>query len=328
MKIQVPMDTYINSVTKKPLVIVAGPTAVGKSAFAVELAKTIGGEIISADSMQVYRRMDIGSAKIMPEEMDGVPHHLIDILEPTEPFDVALFTQLAGEAIDEITSRGNIPVLVGGTGFYIQAVRYGIDFQDGENDPEIRRRLEQTAAEKGAAYMHGLLQEADPESAAIIHENNIKRVIRALEYKEITGEKISDHNARQHEKVSPYNSVLFCLTDEREKMYERIDVRVDKMIEQGLVDEVRGLKDEGCHRGITSMQGLGYKEILDYLDGLCSLEQAVYLIKRDTRHFAKRQLTWMRRERDVTWLDRRELPDTKAMLEQALSELKERHILQ
>lgn len=292
---------------KKPLIILTGPTAVGKTALSVELAKKIGGEIISADSMQVYRHMDIGSAKIRKEEMDGVPHHLIDILEPDEEFHVALFQKLAKEAMEQIRLRGHIPIVVGGTGFYIQALLYDIDFTENEDEGgNIRRQLENTAKEKGADYLHEQLREIDPKSADAIHANNIKRVIRALEFYYLTGKQISEHNETERAKESPYAFLYYVLNTDRAVLYKRIEERVDSMLQEGLVDEVRHLKEMGMNRGMVSMQGLGYKEILDYLNGMCSLEEAAAVLKRDTRHFAKRQITWFKRERDVTWLN---LPD-------------------
>lgn len=289
---------------KKPLVVLTGPTAVGKTNASISLAKAIGGEIISADSMQVYKYMDIGSAKIKPEEMQGVPHFLVDVLEPTEAFNIVRFKAMATEAMEEIYRRGHIPIIVGGTGFYIQAVLYDIDFTEQETDHTYREELERYAEEYGAEKLHNKLRKVDEKAAEEIHANNVKRVIRALEYYHQTGQKISEHNEKERKKESPYEFFYFVLTDERKILYERIDKRVDLMIEEGLVDEVKRLKKIGCTRDMVSMQGLGYKEILDYLDGLCTLEEAVYKIKRDTRHFAKRQLTWFRREREVHWIDK------------------------
>lgn len=291
---------------KKPLIIITGPTAAGKSALAVSLAHEIGGEIISADSMQVYRHMDIGSAKITQEEMAGVPHYLIDILEPDEEFHVVRFQSLAKEAIKTIYDKGKIPILTGGTGFYIQSVLYDIDFTETKEDEAFRGQLEQFAKEQGKEALFERLRRIDPKSCEILHSNNVRRVIRAIEFYEKTGKRISEHNEEQHEKESPYRFLYFVLTDERSRLYEKIDKRVDAMLDAGLVDEVQGLKDMGCTDGLVSMQGLGYKEILEYLDGKCTLEDAVYRIKRDTRHFAKRQLTWFRREKDVTWISRQD----------------------
>lgn len=287
---------------KKPLIILTGPTAVGKTELSIGLAKAVGGEIISADSMQVYRHMDIGSAKITREEMDGVPHHLIDVLEPEEAFHVAAFQSMAKEAMEEIYSRGHVPIVTGGTGFYIQALLYDIDFKENPEGGNIRRELEILGEQHGSEYLHQMLAEIDPESAAAIHANNRKRVIRAIEYFRQTGEPISRHNEEERAKESPYRFYYYVLTCDRALLYERIDRRVDQMLAQGLIEEVKALKARGCTRNLVSMQGLGYKEILDYLDGRCSLEEAVYVLKRDTRHFAKRQLTWFKRERDVRFL--------------------------
>lgn len=308
---------------KPPIIILTGPTAAGKTALSIRLAKAIGGEIISADSMQVYRHMDIGSAKITREEMEGVPHHLIDVLEPDEEFSVVTFQALAKKALEDIRRRGAIPIVTGGTGFYIQALLYDIDFKENEEESPIRRELEEFARGKGdeaPALLHRMLAEIDPESAAQIHANNVRRVIRAIEYYRLTGEKISLHNEAMRRKESPYNFLYYVIHMEREVLYERIDRRVDLMLENGLVEEVKALKAMGCHRGQTSMQGLGYKEILDYLEGRCSLEEAVYILKRDTRHFAKRQLTWFRRERDVRWLN---LSEWENGLEGALAKILE-----
>lgn len=289
---------------KKPMVILTGPTAVGKTALSIELAKRINGAVISADSMQVYKHMDIGSAKIMPEEMQGIKHYLIDEFEPDEEFHVVRFVERAKHCLEEIYADGKIPIIAGGTGFYIQALLYDIDFTEQEGDPAYRAFLEQLAIKKGADYLHGLLRTVDPASADAIHANNIKRVIRALEFYHLSGRRISEHNEKERQKTSPYNFAYFVLTDDRAHLYERIDRRVDLMVEQGLVNEVRHLKDMGYHKEMVSMQGLGYKEILSYLDGEMTLEEAIYIIKRETRHFAKRQLTWFRRERDVIWFDK------------------------
>ena len=313
---------------KKPLIILTGPTAVGKTAASIGLAKAIGGEIISADSMQVYRYMDIGSAKIMSEEMNGVCHHLIDVLEPEEEFNVAVFQKMAKEAMQGIYERGHIPIVVGGTGFYIQALLYDIDFEKGEENTDYREELEAYAKDHGAQALHDRLREVDPKSADAIHANNVKRVIRALEYYHETGTQISEHNEAEREKESPYQFAYFVLNDVRSDLYERIDHRVDLMMEQGLLDEVTALKNRGCTREMVSMQGLGYKEILDYLDGKDTLEEAVTILKRDTRHFAKRQLTWFRRERDVRWIQKEEYGyDEEKILQAMLEILREKEII-
>lgn len=289
---------------KKNMVILTGPTAVGKSALSIALAKSLDTGIISADSMQVYKHMDIGSAKITPEEMQGVPHALIDVYEPDEPFHVVQFQHDAKAAMEHLWVENKLPLIVGGTGFYIQALLYDIDFSKEDADLAFRRSLEELAQTKGAQALHDRLAQVDPDAAAQIHANNIKRVIRALEFYEKTGTPISAHNETERAKQSPYGFAYFVLNDRREHLYERIDARVDAMMEQGLLDEVKRLRDMGYTRDLVSMQGLGYKELLAYLDGECSLDEAVYIIKRDTRHFAKRQLTWFRRERDVIWVDK------------------------
>lgn len=312
---------------KKPLVILTGPTAAGKTKLSVALAEAIGGEIISADSMQVYRRMDIGSAKIRPEEMKGIPHHLIDILEPVEEFNVVRFQTLAKEALKQIYGRNRIPIVAGGTGFYIQALLYDIDFTENKEQPKIRSELEAAAREKGAEALHQMLREADPKGAEQIHANNVKRVIRALEYYRLTGERISEHNEAQRQKESPYNAAYFVLNDERERLYERIDARVDVMLKEGLLEEVKALKAMGVSRGMVSMQGLGYKEMLSCLEGEISFPEAVRILKRDTRHFAKRQLTWFRRERDVIWLNQPDFQyDQEKILNRILEVLKQKGI--
>lgn len=309
---------------KLPLIVLTGPTAVGKTSLSIRLAKAVGGEIISADSMQVYRHMDIGAAKVTKEEMDGVPHHLIDILEPDEEFNVVVFKDRAKAAMKEIRARGHVPVIAGGTGFYIQALVYDIDFKKNEEGGEIRRELEELARQRGTAYLHEMLKRVDPESAQAIHANNVKRVIRALEYYRQTGEKISVHNETERGKECPYRLFYYVLNTDRETLYKRIDRRVDQMMEKGLVEEVQALKARGCTRELVSMQGLGYKEILDYLDGKTTLQEAVHILKRDTRHFAKRQLTWFRRERDVRWLNLPEFDnDTDKVLSYILQEWRE-----
>lgn len=289
---------------KKPLIVLTGPTAVGKTSLSISLAKAVGGEIISADSMQVYKHMDIGSAKIRPKEMEGVPHYLVDVLEPDEEFHIVRFQQMAKEAMGQIYANGHIPILVGGTGFYIQAVTRDIDFTQAAQEDGYRKELEELAAKKGNGYLHQMLAQVDPKSAGTIHANNVKRVIRALEFYHQNGTPISAHNEEQQERSSPYQLSYFVLNAPRKLLYERIDRRVDEMVAQGLVQEVQSLKDMGYHRGMVSMQGLGYKEILAYLDGETSLEEAIRILKRDTRHFAKRQLTWFVRERDAIWVNK------------------------
>ena len=313
---------------KKPLIVLTGPTAIGKTSLSISLAKAVNGEIISADSMQVYKHMDIGSAKIRPEEMKGVPHYLVDVLEPEEEFHIVKFQQMAKAAMKEIYGKGKIPILVGGTGFYIQAVTRDIDFTEAKQEDAYRLELEALAEEKGAEYLHEMLQKVDPASAESIHAHNVKRVIRALEFYHQNGTPISAHNEEQKAQESPYNLAYFVLNGPREILYDRIDRRVDQMLEEGLVKEVEKLKEMGCHRGMVSMQGLGYKEILACLEGEYPLEEAVRILKRDTRHFAKRQLTWFRREKDVIWVNKEEFNwNEDSILEYMLSVLRERGIL-
>lgn len=314
---------------RKPLIILAGPTAVGKTSLSIRLAKETGGEIISADSMQVYRHMDIGSAKITKEEMEGVPHYLVDVLEPEEEFNVVRFQQMAKEAAERIWEKGKIPLVVGGTGFYIQALLYDIDFTENDGDESYRRQLEQKASdEEGASELYEMLKAVDLKAAQEIHPRNLKRIVRALEFYHQTGKKISEHNETQRQKMSPYNYAYFVLTDERGRLYERIDRRVDLMMEQGLLDEVRYLKKRGVRKDSTAMQGLGYKELYAYLDGEYPLDEAVRIIKRDTRHFAKRQLTWFKRERDVIWADKSVIgQDEQKLADYMLGYLREKKII-
>lgn len=312
----------------RPLIILTGPTSVGKTALSIGLAKAVDGEIISADSMQVYRKMNIGTAKIQQSEMQGVRHHLIDILDPGEDFNVVLFKKYALEAMKDIYSRGKIPVVVGGTGFYIQALLYDINFEDNDNDMSYREELQTLAAEHGNSYIHDMLAGVDPESAEKIHENNVKRVIRALEFYKKTGTKISEHNEAESQKESPYNFEYFVLNDDRQKLYDRIDRRIDIMLEDGLLDEVKSLVDEGYSRDLVSMQGLGYKEMIDYIQERYTLDEAVYTLKRDTRHFAKRQVTWFKREKQVTWVNKNEFDSEADILSFMIERLREKEIIQ
>ena len=290
----------------KPLIILTGPTAVGKTALSIGLAKAVDGEIISADSMQVYRKMNIGTAKIELEEMQGVRHHLIDILDPAEEFNVVLFKKYALRAMEDIYSRGKIPIIVGGTGFYIQALLYDIDFTKQDVDESYRKSLYDFANEHGNHALHEKLKDIDPASYESIHENNVKRVIRAIEYYHTCHEPISKHNETERAKQSPYSFAYFVLDDVRPRLYERIDKRVDIMVSNGLVNEVKKLKAMGCTSDMVSMKGIGYKEILAYLDGEYSLDEAVDKVKLESRRFAKRQLTWFRREKDTIWIEKNE----------------------
>jgi tRNA dimethylallyltransferase len=313
--------------TNKPLIILTGPTSVGKTALSIALAKAVEGEIISADSMQVYKYMDIGTAKIAPPQMQGVPHYLIDELEPDDEFNVVRFQQMTKQYMQQIYANNKIPILVGGTGFYIQAVLNDIDFTENETDTSYRKELEELLDLKGPDFLHMLLAEIDPDSAKAIHPNNSKKVIRALEFSKLTGDKISEHNEEQRKKESPYNFCYFVLNKDRATLYETINHRVDLMLEQGLLDEVKSLSAKGYNRNLVSMQGLGYKEILAYLEGESTLEEAIELLKRDTRHFAKRQLTWFKREKDVIWVDKDTFANEEAILNYMIARLKEKQLI-
>ena len=311
---------------KKPLIVIAGPTACGKTDISIDLAEKIGGEIISGDSMQVYKYMDIGTAKVTKEEMREIPHYLVDELYPDEEYNVMLFQQKAKQYMEGIYSRGHIPIIVGGTGFYINALVYDNDFSE-EEESEIRKELYAVAENEGAEKLHAMLAEVDPEYAANIHHNNVKRVARALEYYRLTGEKMSEHNKNAKEKETPYNLAFFVLNMDREKLYERINLRVDIMMNNGLEQEVRKLIEMGYSPELVSMQGLGYKEFIPYFNGEISLEQVVDDIKKYTRRFAKRQLTWFRGQTNGTWLDMGTLSKDKA-LEIMLDELKTKKIIE
>ena len=289
--------------TKNKLIILAGPTASGKTSVSIDLAKRLGGEIISADSMQVYKYMDVGTAKISVEEMQGVKHHLIDVLDPKEDFNIVKFQNMVKCSIEEIVKNGHIPILVGGTGFYIQSVIYDIDFNNEDDNSSVRKKLEEEYDILGADFMHEKLKKIDIVSAKNIHKNNKKRIIRAIEYFLINNEPISSHNEVQREKKSPYDYRFFVLNPPRDILYERINKRVDIMVENGLVDEVKKLREMGLSTANISMQGIGYKEIIEYLDGEVSLETAIENIKQNTRHMAKRQVTWFKREKDVIYVD-------------------------
>lgn len=313
---------------KKPMVVLTGPTAVGKTELSIELAKRINGAIISADSMQVYKYMDIGSAKIKPAEMQNIRHYLVDVLNPSEDFNIYRFKQMAVEALNEIYSNNQIPIIVGGTGFYIQGLLYDINFEEQDADIEYRKALEDYANEFGAHMLHEKLKDIDIVSYDTIHENNVKRVIRALEYYHLNNEPISKHNEEERQKESPYNFSYFVLNDDRENLYKRIDKRVDIMMKDGLLDEICNLKNMGFNDKMVSMQGIGYKEMLRYLDGEYSLDKAVEIIKQESRRFAKRQLTWFRREKEVVWVDKKEFEYKEdEILEYIIGILKDKEII-
>ena len=311
---------------KKPLIVIGGPTACGKTGFSIRLAKKIGGEILSADSMQIYKGMDIGTAKVTAEEAEGVPHYLIDELRPDEEYNVMLFQQKAKAYLAQIWERGSIPILVGGTGFYINALLYDNEFTETDGDSAYREGCYALAREQGAEVLYDKLREIDPEYAAGVHANNVKRVTRALEYHHLTGQKFSAHNAEQKQKDSPYAAAVILLTMEREQLYRRIEQRIDLMLEQGLLEEVRGLLAQGYAPELVSMQGIGYKEFVPYFRGECTLEEAVTQLKTNTRRFAKRQLTWFHRQIDGLWLNLSEQTAEQA-LETALAYLREKGVL-
>ena len=290
----------------KDLIVLTGPTAVGKTSLSIALAKAVDGEIISADSMQVYKYMNIGTAKITEEEKCGIPHFLIDELEPDEEFNVTIFKNKVMGYIKDIKSRGKVPIIVGGTGFYIQSVIYDINFNEYGDDSNVRKKYEAMAETIGKSELHKKLALVDREYADSVSENNVKKVVRALTFFEMTGEKLSEHNKRERERSSPFDFAYFVLTMDRKKLYERIDKRVDLMFDMGLVEEVKALMAKGYDKSLVSMQGIGYKEVIDYLSGKTSLEECIDIIKRDTRHFAKRQLTWFKREKVVTYIDKDE----------------------
>lgn len=289
--------------TKDKLIILAGPTASGKTAVSIDLAKRIGGEIISADSMQIYRGMDIGTAKITADEMQGVKHYLINVSDPKEDFNIVKFQNMVKCSIEEIKKNGHIPILVGGTGFYIQSIIYDIKFDKEDDNGSIRKVLEEEYDKMGADFMYEKLKKIDSISAENIHKNNKKRIIRAIEYFLINNTLISEHNELQRKKTSPYDFKFFVLNPKRDILYDRINKRVDKMVEKGLVDEVKSLIESGLSIDNISMQGIGYKEIVEYLEGNIPLDKAVENIKQNTRHMAKRQVTWFKRERDVIYID-------------------------
>ncbi|MBD2847614.1 tRNA (adenosine(37)-N6)-dimethylallyltransferase MiaA [Paenibacillus sp. IB182496] len=287
---------------KPPLLVLVGPTAVGKTGYSLDLAEAWNAEIISGDSMQVYRGMDIGTAKLPPEQRRGIPHHLIDVRDPREPYSVADFQAECRRLIADIRSRGKLPFIVGGTGLYVESVCYDYQFADYGSDEPYRAELQRLAEAQGNEAVHALLAQVDPASAARLHANDARRVIRALEVHRTTGKPLSEHLHGQ-KKTSPYELCMVGLTMDRALLYARVEERVDAMLAQGLEQEVRELLHQGVPRQATAMQSLGYKELLPYLAGECSHAEAVRILKRDTRHFAKRQLSWFRHMTDIRWVD-------------------------
>lgn len=309
---------------KKPLVVIVGPTAVGKTKLSIDLAKALNGEIVSADSMQIYRYMDIGTAKPTPEERQGIPHHMIDVIDPDQEFSVAEYQRLATKAIDDIHRRNKLPIVVGGTGLYVKSLLYPMNFTDASYDPELRKQLQHEAEVRGKEYLHKKLQAVDPKTAARLHPNDVRRVIRALEVYHLTGKPMSEYNQELEKMGYRYNVAMIGLTMDRAKLYERINQRVDEMIQKGLLYEVKQLLDKGYTRDMISMQGLGYKELIDYFQGKISLEEAIYVLKRETRRYAKRQLTWFRAQKDIEWINVDELESYQALVERCLAYIKEK----
>lgn len=289
---------------KKKVLVIAGPTAVGKTDLSIKLAKELNGEIISTDSMQIYKYMDIGSAKITKEEMCGVPHHMIDVVDPSTPFSVADYKEMAQKCIDDIISRGKLPILTGGTGLYINALTCNMNFTEAENDLKYRSELEELAENHGNEYIHNMLKDIDPISYKEIHYNNRKRVIRALEVYKLTKKPFSSFNAGEEFYNGPYDVSYYVLNMDREKLYNRINLRVDMMMDKGLLEECIKLKEMGYNSSVQSMQGIGYKEIFYYLENKISLNEAVEMIKQGSRNYAKRQLTWFRRDPRAIILDK------------------------
>ena len=287
---------------KIPLIVVGGPTASGKTALAIELAKALDGEIVSADSMQIYKYMDIGTAKPTTDELKECPHHLIGFREPDCDFSVADYTELAHKTIADITARGKVAIMCGGTGLYINSVVNDVDFGEYENDYELRKSLDELAKKDGAGVLLDMLAEFDPVSAKRLHPNNIKRIIRAIEFYKVSGVPISEHQERTKLKESRYDATMFLINHNREVLYDRINRRVDIMISDGLVDEVRSIMNMGYSRDLNSMQGIGYKEMIAYLEGEISLADAIDMIKQNSRRYAKRQLTWFRRDGRINML--------------------------
>ena len=308
--------------SNREIIVVAGPTAVGKTKYAIEAALAVDGEVVSCDSMQLYKYMDIGSAKPTAEEQARVRHYLVDQIDPSEPFSVAEYQRLAKSAIEEIFAKGKTPVIAGGTGLYLNALLYEMDFGAAPQDSELRKQLEQEAEEFGPEYIHNKLKEADPAAAERIHPNNVKKVVRALEGA-LSGSPIADFSDLK-EKCKDYTPVLIGLTRNRQELYDRINLRVDLLVEQGLFEEVRGLLNRGLTESDISMKGIGYKEIIGFYHGQYNRDEAIDLIKKNTRHLAKRQLTWFRRYEDMRWLDISEFRSDEEAIKEMITWLKNR----
>ncbi|WP_019227017.1 tRNA (adenosine(37)-N6)-dimethylallyltransferase MiaA [Sedimentibacter sp. B4] len=297
------------------IIVIVGPTAVGKTYVSIELAKKLGTEIISADSMQIYKGMDVGTAKIKTEEMQGIKHHMIDLIYPDENYSVSDFKREAEKNIDEMISRGKVPVIVGGSGLYVNSLIYDLDFSNAKSNEKLRDYYTYYHKEHGEDALYEKLKKIDPESAEKIHKNNVKRVIRALEVYDLTGRKFSETNTDIRKKSSKYDFILIGLSMDRKILYERINQRVDKMINEGLVEEVKSLIDKGFEKNLISMQAIGYKEIIEFLEGNITFEEAVNILKQNTRHFAKRQFTWFLKDENVKWFDIEDVNKIDASLE-------------
>jgi len=309
---------------KKPVVVIVGPTASGKTKLSIEIAKLMDGEIVSADSMQIYRYMDIGTAKPTIDERQNIPHHMMDILDPAEQFSVAEYQKMAVDIISDIHKRQKLPIIVGGTGLYIKSLLYPMNFTDAYQDLEYRKQLQETANIKGRDYLYQQLKMVDPSTASRLHPNDVRRVIRALEVYHITGKPMSHYSQNLKNMDFRYNTAMIGLVMDRVKLYERINKRVDIMIENGLLNEVKNLLDKGYSRDMISMQGLGYKEIIDYYQGNLSLEEAIYIIKRETRRYAKRQLTWFRAQKGIKWINIDEYSSEEDLVKHAANYIKQK----
>lgn len=303
-----------------PVLAIVGATASGKSGFAVKIAKELNGEVVSADSMQIYKYMDIGTAKVTKEEMQGVAHHLIDVLEPKDDCNVTRFVSLATATIEDIYSRGKLPVVCGGTGLYIDSLLKGASFLDNSRDDDYRAHLEEICKEKGNEYLHNMLKSCDSIACESIHPNNVKRVIRALEFFHVTGKSITTQ--KENTVNTKYHPIYIGMHRDRELLYKNIDIRVDKMVSEGLFDEVSKLIKMGCDLKCNSMQGIGYREVIWYFKGLCTKDEAIYLIKRNSRHYAKRQLTWFGANKNVRWVNPDDAKETNKLLEDIYEEIK------
>jgi tRNA dimethylallyltransferase len=303
---------------KKPAVVITGPTAVGKTKLSIEIAKSLDGEIVSADSMQIYKYMDIGTAKPSINERQNIPHHMIDIIEPEQEFSVAEYQKMAVDIISDIHKRNKLPIIVGGTGLYIKSLLYPMNFTDAYQDVEYRKRLQKTAEKMGKNYLYQQLEKIDPKTASRLHPNDVRRVIRALEVYHISGKPMSHYVQNLKDMDFRYDAAMIGLVMNRAKLYERINQRVDAMIERGLLNEVKSLLDKGYTRNMVSMQGLGYKEIIDYYQGRLTLEEAIYKLKQETRRYAKRQLTWFRAQKGVKWINIDDYSSERDIIECAL----------